>query len=158
MEYVKTYESLFDAYHSLILREEKRRGEAIELPPCFLSRSNLQLWSQLPVLTASLPVLPVAQLQATLPRISSFGRTFHVMTTGITAPKTIQCFSTQNRCFTQLAKHDEVRSDCVVQQLFELLNSLLIDERSDPERASLPEAVIDALWLRTYKVGDSIYW
>ena len=125
--YVKAYESLFEAYFKLILQEEVTKGKKIRLPLFFTSSPALRNWSCLPVLTASLPVLPLQQLKsASLPLIASFGKHFSVVATGITAPKKVE-----------------------IQQLFLLLNDLLLKERVVADQEAVPNAQIT---LRTYKV------
>ena len=148
--YVKAYESLFEAYFKLILQEEVTKGKKIRLPLFFTSSPALRNWSCLPVLTASLPVLPLQQLKsASLPLIASFGKHFSVVATGITAPKKVECASQDGKKFIQLLKRDEIRSDVVIQQLLLLLNDLLLKERVVADQEAVPNAQIT---LRTYKV------
>ena len=114
----KTYESLFRAYHALILsnRSKTTKGIPIPLPSVWTQRSTLQLWS---------------------------------MATGITNPLRVTCTSSSGEPFVQILKLDEIRSDCVVQQLFELINRLLEEQRTHEEQ----RAVLQSLHLRTYHVG-----
>lgn len=150
---VRAYESLFSAYHRLILQEETSKGSKIRLPSFFTTKNALAAWASLPVLTASLPVLPVAQLKALpLPAIASFGRDFSVVATGITAPKKVACMSSRGEEYVQLLKRDEIRSDVVVQQLFLLLNDLLAEERV----AGQDELLSRQILLRTYKVAVGV--
>lgn len=151
--YVRAYELLFSAYHRLILQEETSKGKNIRMPSFFTAKNALAAWACLPVLTASLPVLPVAQLQALpLPTIASFGREFMVVATGITAPKKVMCLSSRGEEYVQLLKRDEIRSDVVVQQLFLLLNDLLAEERA----AGQDELLSRQILLRTYKVAVGV--
>ena len=140
---VRAFESLFRAYHRLILQNETSKGKKIRLPASFTAKDTLSTWACLPVLTASLPVLSAAQLKALpLPTIASFGRDFSVVATGITAPKKVACLSSRGEEYVQLLKRDEIRSDVVVQQLFLLLNDLLAEvngnlfskEEEEPEK------------------------
>ena len=150
---VRGYESLFRAYHRLIMQEEASKGRKLRLPPSFTAKDALAAWSRLPVLTASLPVLSAAQLKALpLPAIASFGRDFSVVATGITAPKKVTCFSSRGEEFVQLLKRDEIRSDVVVQQLFLLLNDLLAEERNAGQDGLLSRQIL----LRTYKVVGGV--
>ena len=146
---VKKYESLFNAYF-LLMSKESKKGESVNLPSCFISHTNLQLWSSLPVITATLPVMSLDTLkQGNIPYIGNFGSTYSVMTTGITSPRKMKCFSVQGDKYVQLIKRDEIRSDCVVQQLFDLLNQLLREVQNDPKLVSKK---VDQIILRTYKV------
>ena len=120
------------------------------LPSHFTSHDNLQSWSSLPVLTATLPILTLDALtQSSIPYIGNFGSSFSVMATGITAPRKMSCFSVQGDEYIQVIKRDEIRSDCVVQQLFDLLNQLLREVQNDPKLVSKK---VDQILLRTYKV------
>lgn len=148
----KTYESLFRAYHALILsnRSKTTKGIPIPLPSVWTQRSTLQLWSTLPVITAFVPVLPLETfVRSEIPRIHDFGSSFQSMATGITNPLRVTCTSSSGEPFVQILKLDEIRSDCVVQQLFELINRLLEEQRTHEEQ----RAVLQSLHLRTYHVG-----
>lgn len=129
-----------------------KRGSNIPLPSSFTSKSNLRSWSQIPVLTASLPYqsIQAIQQQSNL-FIKHFGSSFSVMTTGITLPKKLSCYSQTGDCYTQMLKKDEIRSDVVVQQLFLLLNSLLEEEKVNyqPSHDTLK---VNLMVLRTYHV------
>ena len=118
---VKRYEALFNAY-CILMAKDYKKGESQLLPSHFTSHTNLQLWSSIPVLTATLPILAMDALtQSSIPYTGNFGSSFSVMATGITAPRKMSCFSVQGDEYIQVIKRDEIRSDCVVQQLFELL-------------------------------------
>ena len=148
----KAYESLFRAYHSLILsnRSKTTKGIPIPLPSMWTHRNTLHLWSTLPVITAFVPVLPLETLtRSELPRIHDFGTSFQLMATGITNPLRVTCTSSSGEPFVQILKLDEIRSDCVVQQLFELINRLLEEQRTHNEQ----RAGLQSLHLRTYHVG-----
>ena len=122
----------------------------MNLPSHFISRTNLQLWSSLPVITATLPIMSLDALrQRNIPYIGNFGSTYSVMATGITSPRKMYCFSVQGDEYVQLIKRDEIRSDCVMQQLFDLLNQLLREVQNDPKLVSKK---VDQIILRTYKV------
>lgn len=146
---VKRYEALFNAY-CILMAKDYKKGESQLLPSHFTSHTNLQLWSSIPVLTATLPILAMDALtQSSIPYIGNFGSSFSVMATGITAPRKMSCFSVQGDEYIQVIKRDEIRSDCVVQQLFELLNQLLREVQDDP---TLVSKKVDQILLRTYKV------
>ena len=147
----KAYESLFRAYHALILsnRSKLAKSVPIPLPSVWTHRTTLQLWSTLPVITAFVPVLPLDVLSdSDIPRIHDFGSSFQLMATGITSPLRVTCTSSSGEPFVQILKQDEIRSDCVVQQLFELINRLLEEQRTHNEQ----RAVLQSLHLRTYHV------
>ena len=95
-------------------------------------------------------LLPLETLvRSEIPRIHDFGSSFQSMATGITNPLRVTCTSSSGEPFVQILKLDEIRSDCVVQQLFELINRLLEEQRTHEEQ----RAVLQSLHLRTYHVG-----
>lgn len=146
------YSSLFTAYHTLTLtnRTDMEKDVSIPLPSSWTSQSSLRLWSQLPVLTATLPVLPMEQFQhQPIPYIHDFGSNFKLVATGITAPLRVTCVAQDGSRFHQILKKDEIRSDCVVQQLFELINRLLAEENSESQNFSLRD-----IHLRVYRVRN----
>ena len=109
-----------------------------------------RLWSQLPVLTATLPILPLEQLQRqSIPFIHDFGSSFKLVATGITSPLRVTCVAHDGSNFNQILKKDEIRSDCVVQQLFELLNRLLAEKNCESQNPSFQD-----IHLRIYRVSQ----
>lgn len=147
------YQSLFNAYYDLINIVEEKRGLPTHLPPIFMKKETLQSWKHLPILTVSLPILSPSQIQQQSHLfIRDFGSSFSVMATGITQPKRITCFSQTNKEAVQIAKKDEIRSDVVVQQLFELINGLLDEERIKNTSANKTINLWQIL-IRTYHVS-----
>ena len=121
----------------------------IPLPNSWVSSSSLRLWSQLPVLTATLPILPLDQLQRqSIPFIHDFGSSFKLVATGITSPLHVTCVAHDGSNFYQILKKDEIRSDCVVQQLFELINRLLAEKNCESQNPSFRD-----IHLRIYRVS-----
>jgi len=61
------------------------------------------------------------------------------------APKVVECLGSDGRLYKQLAKsgNDDLRQDAVMEQLFDLVNSLLVCHRDTSSRS---------LRIRTYKV------
>ena len=122
----------------------------IPLPNSWVSSSSLRLWSQLPVLTATLPILPLEQPQRqSIPFIHDFGSSFKLVATGITSPLRVTCVAHDGSNFNQILKKDEIRSDCVVQQLFELLNRLLAEKNCESQNPSFQD-----IHLRIYRVSQ----
>lgn len=64
---------------------------------------------------------------------------------GINAPKVVECLGSDGKRYKQLAKsgNDDLRQDAVMEQLFDLVNSLLVRHRDTSSRS---------LGIRTYKV------
>ena len=121
----------------------------IPLPNLWTSSSSLRIWSQLPVLTATLPILPLEQLKRqSIPFIHSFGSSYQLVATGITSPLRVTCVAHDGSNFNQILKNDEIRSDCVVQQLFELLNRLLAEKNIESQNPSYRD-----IHLRIYRVS-----
>lgn len=146
------YKSLFDAYYTLISIVEKKRGLPVDLPSVLTKKENLQSWKHLPILTISIPILSPSQIQQQRHLfIRDFGSSFSVMATGITLPKRITCVSQTNKEVVQIAKKDEIRSDVVVQQLFELINGLLDEEKR--RLTSVNQSInLQQILIRTYHV------
>ena len=110
------------------------------------------MWTQLPILTLSLPVLSLASIQqSTHLFIREFHPTFSVMASGVTQPKKITCISQTGVSYVQIAKLDEIRSDVVVEQLFALINGLLDEEKAKNSEAA-DSVNLHQILLRTYHV------
>ena len=99
-------------------------------------------WTDVAVPTDTLPVAPDGNYSS-VSGIAKFIPTYS-MVGGINAPKKMSCAGTDGRLRLQLVKgSDDLRQDCVMEQVFGLLNQLLEqDEDSHQQKLSI----------RTYKV------
>ncbi|KAJ1651549.1 Serine/threonine-protein kinase tel1 [Dispira simplex] len=106
--------------------------------------SALPAMEHIPVATIQLPVNPQARYtQGSFPTIQQFDKQYRTAG-GINLPKIIKCYGSDGRTYRQLVKgQDDLRQDAVLQQLFELVNTLLIRHRTTRQRQ---------LQVRTYKV------
>lgn len=96
----------------------------------------------IPVATAAIAVDPTGQYKQ-MPTIERYSDMFNTAG-GLHLPKIIECIATDGKRFKQLFKsNDDLRQDAVMQQVFTLLNELLLRDR----RASQRE-----LNIRTYAV------
>ena len=99
-------------------------------------------WADVAVPTDILPVAPDGNYSS-VSGIAKFIPTYS-MVGGINAPKKISCAGTDGRLRLQLVKgSDDLRQDCVMEQVFGLLNQLL-DQDEDSRKQKLS--------IRTYKV------
>ena len=99
-------------------------------------------WADVAVPTDTLPVAPDGNYSS-VSGIAKFIPTYS-MVGGINAPKKMSCAGTDGRLRLQLVKgSDDLRQDCVMEQVFGLLNQLL-DQDEDSHQQKLS--------IRTYKV------
>ena len=105
-----------------------------------LSKLNL-----VPVITANLPVDPTMRYQeGTFPSFEFFGDTCRLVG-GINQPKLVEAHGSDGHVYRQLAKagNDDLRQDAVMQQLFGVVNRLLVDD---------PATRVRRLRVGTYRV------
>ena len=76
------------------------------------------------------------------------------MATGITAPLKLTCLGNDGLAYDQILKQDEIRSDCVIQQLFELINQLLEASVLNDVTGPWDRGGRSSIHLRTYRVGE----
>ena len=156
----QTFSALFNTYHSLITTTDRThvdKNKDIKLPNQWVSTSTLRQWSVLPILTTTVPVRSLAWLQQHshhFTHIHSFGTTYKRVATGITAPLKLTCIGNDGLAYDQILKQDEIRSDCVIQQLFELINQLLETSALNEAKGSWNREGRSPIHLRTYQVGE----
>jgi len=95
--------------------------------------SDLRL---VPIVTASLPVDPTMRYaDGSFPHFVRFSDTCRLVG-GINQPKLVEALGSDGVAYKQLAKagNDDLRQDAVMQQLFELVNRLLLDDLATRER------------------------
>ncbi len=91
----------------------------------------------------AIPTIENENITAILPTVVSFESAFR-LAGGINLPKIVKCTGSDGKQYRQLVKgRDDMRQDAVMQQIFSLVNKLLIDER---------ETYHKKLRVRTYKV------
>ncbi|KAI9598166.1 hypothetical protein BDF19DRAFT_420456 [Syncephalis fuscata] len=110
--------------------ERKLRLPRLEALPC------------VPVITHDLPIEPTGNYSDFV-SINGFGHRFRVAG-GVNLPRIIECQGSDGIMYTQLVKgNDDLRQDAVLEQVFGIVNQLLLKNMATRERQ---------LKLRTYKV------
>ncbi|EWM25639.1 serine-protein kinase atm [Nannochloropsis gaditana] len=127
-----------------------RRGA--EGPRSGTSSSGVTLAALPAVLTKSPPLDPMARYDAEdqawgcsthVVRVERFESRFALAESGLSRPLIIACLGTDGRRYRQVLKADDVRSDAIMMQVFEMMNTLLCRD---------PRARRRALHIRTYRV------
>ena len=118
------------------------RASALINFPKGQSLRSVKDWAEVAVPTDTLPVAPDSNYSSVC-GIAKFVDSYS-MVGGVNAPKKISCAGTDGRLRLQLVKgRDDLRQDCVMEQVFGLLNQLL-DQDDDSHQQKLS--------IRTYKV------
>ncbi|KAJ1969833.1 Serine/threonine-protein kinase tel1 [Dispira parvispora] len=147
---IRETEQLSLAYIELAYTKvPKGTGSGGSTPTVFAMSSRQRLsalpaMDHIPVATLQLPVNPQGRYtKGSFPTIQKFDKQYRTAG-GINLPKIIKCYGSDGCTYRQLVKgQDDLRQDAVLQQLFELVNTLLIRHRTTRQRQ---------LQVRTYKV------
>jgi hypothetical protein len=134
----------------------------LDLTQCFVPTTTIRLqpdgqyWSDAPASVASHGINSVGHPSATVPGAGDvvwvdeqgFGHMFKLTETGVNRPKIVKCAGVDGRKYKMLVKgKDDLRQDAVMEQLFEIVNDLLLNDT---------EATRRRLKLRTYKVCEAV--
>jgi len=144
-KFLSQMERMIEAYIYVAAHKLPARTEVAHQLPNNLKKRTLSDLTQIPVLTAPLPVDPKCKYPpGSFPYFSHFEEKISLVG-GINEPKLLRCVGSDGRIYKQLAKsgNDDLRQDAVIQQLFGFVNTLLKQCQSTNVRN---------LNIRTYKV------
>ena len=144
-QFLSQMERMIEAYIYVAAHKLPARTEGAHQLPNNLKKRTLSDLTQIPVLTAPLPVDPKCKYPpGSFPYFSHFEEKISLVG-GINEPKLLRCVGSDGRIYKQLAKsgNDDLRQDAVIQQLFGFVNTLLKQCQSTNVRN---------LNIRTYKV------
>jgi ataxia telangiectasia mutated family protein len=113
-----------------------RGGDGSYQIPSRCKKRALRALRLVPVVTATLPVDPTMRYaEGSFPSFSHFSDTCRLVG-GINQPKLVEAHASDGGVYKQLAKagNDDLRQDAVMQQLFELVNTLLLDDSATRAR------------------------
>lgn len=140
---VDQMECLINAYKELAfwqIDKTKRGLSSLTLDDKMLI-SQISKLDAIPVATMALPIQ--ADAQYSFASVDKFEKTIR-FAGGINLPKIINCCGSNGQPYKQLVKgRDDLRQDAVMEQIFELVNTLLSENKDTRKRS---------LRLRTYKI------
>lgn len=113
--------------------------------PSACKKRMLSKLTLVPIVTANLPVDPTMRYQeGTFPSFEFFGDACRLVG-GVNQPKLVEAHGSDGHVYRQLAKagNDDLRQDAVMQQLFGVVNRLLVDD---------PATRVRRLRVGTYRV------
>ena len=145
-ETVAQMEKLIDAYIELAFIYLEKEKYMHETRPINMSEilkiRQIKSLHKIPVPTIEFKARPDGDY-SDIDRVESFEETFNLCG-GINLPRIVKCFSSSGMNYRQLVKGiDDLRQDAVMEQMFGLVNNLLLQD---------PETRKRGLKIRTYKV------
>jgi ataxia telangiectasia mutated family protein len=137
---VREMDVMIEAYIDLarhpVDARDARGGDGGHQIPAQCKKRALRDLRLVPIVTASLPVDPTMRYaEGSFPHFVRFADTCRLVG-GINQPKLVEALGSDGVAYKQLAKagNDDLRQDAVMQQLFELVNRLLLDDLATRER------------------------
>ena len=171
---VRQMDLMIEAYIELARHTvDIHKGDGNYQIPTNCKKRALRDLSLVPIVTAHIPVDPTMRYgNRSFPSFVHFEDTCRLVG-GINQPKLVQAFGSDGIQYKQLAKagNDDLRQDAVMQQLFELVNRLLLDNGATRERklrvgtykvvpftpaAGVLEWVENSQLLSDYLIGNSV--
>ena len=137
---VREMDVMIEAYVDLarhpVSARDARGGDGGHQIPAQCKKRALRDLRLVPIITASLPVDPTMRYaDGSFPHFVRFADTCRLVG-GINQPKLVEALGSDGVAYKQLAKagNDDLRQDAVMQQLFELVNCLLLANLATRER------------------------